>query len=157
MNALIVIPLNSLISAQPLVTDTAVDPDFVNDQGNHTGTMTTPGQALIPLVLSFVFLNNVLPILYRFKRMDHFTNPKNRGWTIFTPFQYRIRLHGPQERDLCPLPGLESFGWRPNRSKVFRHIISNRLQTASCGFTGQFVPCMVVPTQLGFPDSTESK
>ena len=46
-------------SPQPLVTDTAVDPDFVNDAGIHTGNNDDTWAGPYPIGFEFCFLNNV--------------------------------------------------------------------------------------------------
>lgn len=72
----------------PLVNDTAVDPDFRNDQGQLTGNHDDAWAGPYPIGFPFCFLNNIFTQYWVGSNgWISFSNPINQGWTIFTPFR----------------------------------------------------------------------
>jgi uncharacterized protein (TIGR02145 family) len=114
-------------SPQPLVTDTAVDPDFVNDAGIHTGNNDDTWAGPYPIGFEFCFLNNVFTQYYIGSNgWITFTNPKGKGWTNYHPFTIpNTNSMVPKNAIFAPYQDWNPSSGGPNRSKVFRHIISD--------------------------------
>ncbi|MCX6286481.1 MAG: hypothetical protein NTY96_05150, partial [Bacteroidetes bacterium] len=113
--------------ANPLVSDTAVDPEFRNNAGqivsNHDDTWAGP----YPIGFEFCFLNNIFTQYWIGSNgWISFSNPVNQGWTIYTPFSIpSTNSTVPKNAIFAPYQDWNPSSGGPNRSKVFRHIISD--------------------------------
>ena len=113
----------------PLVKDTAVDPEFRNNAGQLSGNHDDTWAGPYPIGFDFCFLNSVFSQYWIGSNgWITFSNPLNQGWTIFTPFTIpTTNAVVPKNAIFAPYqdwnPTIGAGG--PNRSKVFRHIISD--------------------------------
>lgn len=111
----------------PMVNDTAVDPEFRNDTGkivsNHDDTWAGPFR----IGFEFCFLNNVFTKYWIGSNgWISFSNPYGQGWTIYTPFKIASTNSAvPKNAIFAPYQDWNPSSGGPNRSKVYRHIISD--------------------------------
>ena len=110
---------------QPLVKDTAVDPNFMNDAGVLTGNHDDTWAGPYPIGFRFCFLNNTFREYWIGSNgWISFTNPKNKGWTIFTPFTIPSTNNAvPKNAIFAPYQDWNPSTGGPSRPKVYRHLV----------------------------------
>ena len=117
-------------SPYPLVTDTAVDPEFKNDQGQIVSSHDDTWAGPYPIGFQFCFLNNVFTQYWIGSNgWVSFSNPLNQGWTIWTPFTIPSTNSAvPKNAIFAPYQDwYPTYSGLPNNgaNNVFRHIISD--------------------------------
>ncbi len=114
----------------PLVSDTAVDPDFKGNGGNPSADHDDVWAGPYPIGFEFCFLNNIFTEYWVGSNgWISFSNPLNKGWVTYTPFGIpSTQSSVPKNAIFAPYQDWHpTYGGLPNngRNNVFRHTISN--------------------------------